>query len=72
MVFGLHLMWNWVQGAILGIPVSGIKELTTAPLFLVANSGSTILTGGDYGIEGGIACTIALIASGALIGFCRF
>jgi membrane protease YdiL (CAAX protease family) len=69
MVFGLHLMWNWVQGAILGIPVSGIKELTTAPLFLVANSGSTILTGGDYGIEGGIACTIALIASGVLIWF---
>jgi membrane protease YdiL (CAAX protease family) len=69
LVFGLHLMWNWVQGAILGIPVSGIKELTTAPLFLVANSGSTILTGGDYGIEGGIACTIALIASGALIWF---
>ncbi len=69
MVFGLHLMWNWVQGAILGIPVSGIKELTTAPLFQVTNSGSTVLTGGDYGIEGGIACTIALIASGALIWF---
>ena len=69
LAFGLHLMWNWIQGAILGIPVSGIKELTTAPLFQVTNSGSTVLTGGDYGIEGGIACTIALIASGALIWF---
>ena len=69
MVFGLHLMWNWVQGAILGIPVSGIKELTPAPLFLVANYGSTVFTGGEYGIEGGIACTIALIASGVLIWF---
>ncbi len=69
MVFGLHLMWNWVQGAILGIPVSGIKELTTAPLFQVTNAGSTVFTGGDYGIEGGIACTIALIASGVLIWF---
>lgn len=69
MVFGLHLMWNWAQGAILGIPVSGIKELTTAPLFQVENFGITVLTGGDYGIEGGIACTIALIVSGALIWF---
>jgi membrane protease YdiL (CAAX protease family) len=67
MVFGLHLTWNWIQGAILGIPVSGIRELTTAPLFQVTNAGSTVLTGGDYGIEGGIACTIALIASGVLI-----
>jgi membrane protease YdiL (CAAX protease family) len=69
MAFGLHLMWNWVQGAILGIPVSGIKELTTAPLFKVTNTGSTVLTGGDYGIEGGVACTIALIISGVLIWF---
>jgi hypothetical protein len=69
MAFGLHLMWNWMQGAILGIPVSGIKELTTAPLFQVTDFGSSVLTGGDYGIEGGIACTIALIASGVLIWF---
>lgn len=69
MAFGLHLTWNWVQGAILGIPVSGIKELTTAPLYQVANSGSIVLTGGDYGVEGGIACTIALIVSGILIWF---
>ncbi len=69
MVLGLHLMWNWMQGAILGIPVSGIKKLTTAPLFQVTDSGSTVLTGGNYGIEGGIACTIALIASGVLIWF---
>ncbi len=69
MVSGLHLMWNWMQGAILGIPVSGIKELTTAPLFQVTNAGLTVLTGGDYGIEGGFACTIALIASGVLVWF---
>ncbi len=72
MVFGLHLMWNWMQGAILGIPVSGITELTTAPLFQVTNAGSTVLTGGDYGIEGGIACTIALIVSGVFIWFSPF
>ncbi len=59
--FGLHLAWNWVQGAVLGIPVSGITEITTAPLILPTNHGAEIFTGGDYGIEGGIACTIILI-----------
>lgn len=69
LAFGLHLMWNWMQGAIFGIPVSGIKELTTEPLLQVTNSGSTVLNGGDYGIEGGIACTIALVGSSVLIWF---
>ena len=69
LVFGLHLAWNWVQGAVLGMPVSGITELTTAPLFQVTNFGSTLLTGGNYGIEGGIVCTITLILSGVLIWF---
>lgn len=72
LVFGLHLMWNWMQGAILGIPVSGITELTTAPLFQVANASSIVLTGGNYGIEGGIACTIAIIFSTAAIWFLPF
>jgi len=61
LAFGLHLAWNWVQGAVLGLPVSGITEITTAPVFLSTNNGLTFLTGGDYGIEGGIACTIAVI-----------
>jgi membrane protease YdiL (CAAX protease family) len=67
--FGLHLAWNWVQGAILGISVSGINEITVAPLFRATNVGSPLLTGGDYGIEGGIVCTIALIISTLLIWF---
>lgn len=68
-VFGLHLMWNWVQGAFLGLPVSGITELTTAPVFRVSEFGAEQITGGDYGIEGGIACTIAIIFSTVLIWY---
>ncbi len=67
--FGLHLAWNWTQGAILGIPVSGITEITTAPLILPTNHGAEILTGGDYGIEGGIACTVILILAIILTWF---
>jgi membrane protease YdiL (CAAX protease family) len=71
-VFGLHLAWNWVQGAFLGLPVSGITELTTAPLLRVSEFGAEQITGGDYGIEGGIACTIAIIFSTVLIWYLSF
>jgi len=67
--FGLHLMWNWFQGAIFGIEVSGITALTTAPLLREIDSGPVWLTGESYGIEGGIACTIAIIISTLVIWF---
>jgi hypothetical protein len=65
-------MWNWAQGAFLGLPVSGITELTTAPLFRVSELGIKQITGGDYGIEGGIAATIAIIVSTLIIWFLPF
>ena len=67
--FGIHLAWNWVQGSILGINVSGLDQLATAPMVRVTESGNAFIGGGDYGIEGGIACTIALVFSTALIYF---
>lgn len=67
--FGVHFTWNWFQGAIFGIPVSGITRVTTAPLLQQTDSGPAWLTGGSYGIEGGIVCTIALLLSTVLIWF---
>jgi membrane protease YdiL (CAAX protease family) len=67
--FGIHLMWNWFQGAIFGVEVSGITQFTTAPLLREIDSGPAWLTGENYGLEGGIACTIALILSILLIYF---
>ena len=69
LAFGLHFSWNWIMGAIFGIEVSGLTDITTAPLLKELDSGPKWITGGDYGLEGGIACTIALIASIALIWF---
>ncbi len=66
-VFGLHFAWNWVMGAFFGIEVSGLTELTPAPLLKELDSGPKWITGGDYGLEGGIACTIALLLSTVLI-----
>jgi membrane protease YdiL (CAAX protease family) len=60
---GVHWSWNWMMGAVLGLPVSGIKELAPQPLMRAADQGPAWLTGGAYGIEGGAACTIVLIIS---------
>ncbi len=67
--FGIHLAWNWVQGSFLGINVSGLDQLATAPIVRVTEKGNPLIGGGDYGIEGGVACTVALIFSTALIYF---
>ncbi|HUE84209.1 MAG TPA: type II CAAX endopeptidase family protein [Pyrinomonadaceae bacterium] len=60
---GVHWAWNWAQGSVFGIPVSGLTHIAPQPLFRGTDYGPAWLTGGDYGIEGGIACTIALIVS---------
>ena len=65
--FGLHWSWNWAQGSLLGLPVSGIERIAPAPLLKAANLGPDWLTGGSYGIEGGAACTIALVVSTIVI-----
>lgn len=65
--FGVHLAWNWLQGPIFGINVSGIAEFSPDPALRAIDSGPAWLTGGSYGIEGGIACTIALLISMGLI-----
>ena len=58
---GLHFGWNWMQGAVLGSPVSGIKSIAPHPLLRFGDAGPAWVGGGDYGIEGGAACTLALV-----------
>ncbi len=65
--FGLHWAWNWTQASLLGLPVSGIERIAPAPLLKAVNLGPDWLTGGTYGIEGGAACTIALLISTVVI-----
>jgi hypothetical protein len=67
--FGMHLMWNWAQGAVFGIEVSGLKDIAPATLLKEIDRGPAWLTGENYGIEGGIACTVAIVVSIALIHF---
>jgi membrane protease YdiL (CAAX protease family) len=59
---GVHWAWNWAQGSIFGLTVSGLS-LSGHPVLQAFDQGPAWLTGGSYGIEGGLACTIALLIS---------
>ena len=56
---GLHWLWNFAQGCIFGIKVSGLEGMPA--LFNCEMVGSPLLTGGDFGIEGAFSTTIIYI-----------
>jgi membrane protease YdiL (CAAX protease family) len=60
---GIHWAWNWTQASLFGLPVSGITSIAPHPLLNGTDLGPSWLTGGSYGIEGGLACTATLVIS---------
>jgi hypothetical protein len=64
---GIHFMWNYLQGFVFGLPVSGIMFATT--LLNPQVRGSNWLTGSAYGPEGGLLCTIAVMGAGIFLFF---
>ncbi len=55
---GLHAGWNFVEGSILGFPVSGLKYHHT--LITINQNGPSTWTGGTFGPEGGMLGAIAI------------
>lgn len=58
---GLHVSWNFFQGTIFSYPVSG-QLIDERSLFSTSMTGPAILTGGEFGPEGGLITTVVLIA----------
>jgi uncharacterized protein len=56
---GLHLTWNWTQEA-LSLPVSGLHLSPLHPV-TAAETGPDWITGGPFGLEGGLAGTLAIL-----------
>lgn len=53
---GFHILWNFSQSVLFGIPVSGLTP--QAPLLDVKVSGASWLTGSTFGFEGSLLCLI--------------
>ena len=56
----IHTAWNFVQGNIFGIKVSGMGNLPSL-LKMVSKSDLTLLTGGEFGIEGSLCSTLVIL-----------
>jgi hypothetical protein len=65
MPVGMHFSWNYVQGFVFGLPVSGF----TFPHSLLKAQvrDATWLTGSDYGPEGGLFSTVAVVGAGVFL-----
>ncbi|MGC8595310.1 MAG: CPBP family intramembrane glutamic endopeptidase [Candidatus Kryptoniota bacterium] len=57
--FGMHFAWNFLQGYLFSLPVSGL--LSNRTLFVPTDFGPDWLTGGVYGPEGGVGTTLVLL-----------
>jgi membrane protease YdiL (CAAX protease family) len=56
---GFHLAWNWTQGSIFGMNVSGTVIEKT--IFVCETRGSELLSGGDFGAEGSLISIVISI-----------
>lgn len=66
MVCAIHSIWNFVQGNFYGVLVSGI-DAGPSVLRFSGTDGMELLNGGSFGIEGGLAATIVLVVSIAVV-----
>ena len=63
---GAHSMWNYAQGNIFGILVSGMNMGSS--IFNIELVGSTLISGGKFGLEGGIGVFVVEILT--ILVFC--
>lgn len=71
MVCGLHIGWNFAQGNVFGIAVSGLPRDVSIFAFGPVEGSSEVMTGGDFGLEGG-AVALGVWAVFALLAFVYF
>ena len=60
-------MWNFLQGDIFGLTVSGREAYAVVTTQM---AGSNLLAGGSYGVEGGLFVTAVLLLAFVYAKFC--
>lgn len=64
----IHSIWNFAQGNIFGVLVSG-NDFGITIFEAAINEEMTLINGGDFGLEGGILTTVVLVVA-TLITLC--
>ncbi len=59
-ICAFHSIWNWAQGNLFGLAVSG-QNINTGTIFNLVETGPDWFTGGAFGPEGGLAVTVVLV-----------
>jgi len=67
-VIAFHAAWNWVQGNVAGIAVSG-NEAPGGALVRLVPDGPAALSGGAFGAEGSLVVTAVLLTATAAAGW---
>ncbi len=65
-VAAFHSIWNFVQGNIYGVQVSGMR-VTNSVVSTSYTDGMEFINGGAFGMEGGLAVTLVFMAGIALL-----
>lgn len=68
-ICGFHASWNWAQGNVFGILVSGTDPIGGHLFDLGTPQGSSLLTGGTFGAEGSVFVTFILLG---LLAHCLY
>lgn len=61
LAIGIHIAWNFTQGGIFGVPISGVD---TGGYLEGTLHGSPLLSGGDFGPEASIVAVVVCLAIG--------
>ena len=65
LAMGIHAAWNFTQGWVFSVPVSG----GPAPhgLLITRRVGSALMTGGDFGLEASVVAMVVATAAGLVL-----
>lgn len=61
---GMHFAWNFVQGGVFGVAVSGVESVG---LLRGELHGPTFLTGGPFGVEGSATAVVVCLAAAVVL-----
>jgi len=65
-ICAIHSVWNFLQGNVFGLSVSGMTKSSSVLSFDV-KEGYSLVTGGDFGPEGGLIVTLVLLVAFGIV-----